>query len=277
MKVFEALFGVLLVSLCVSFSLGRPLEDLEIAQNNKTAVIVARAISLIGQSKSSYASNQVLNYAVYGSKSAGGTCAWYRNNYGVACSSPQPAAVAISKDASNCAIFLTSAKFEYTSFSKGVVIVANTTNINFVFNNGYDLFCYQKGSNPVPQTVNPPASIGGSTALIVKRALSIIGQSANLYLSNQVINFALTGDKNNGGNCVSYRNWGVSCIAPMIATVAVSKDGSNCAIFTARNFFEYTSGSKGQVVLTTADQLRWVFPSGVDYRCLPKPNNTRSD
>jgi len=247
-------------------------------------VIVRRAYSIVNKSSAEYLSNQVLNYAIYGNKNMGGNCASYRL-YGVACAvTTKLASVVISKDGSNCAIIVAPTLFEYTSASKGKVTLGLLTAFKYVFPNGYDIRCYSGNGTvapstiirapvrapmpPVPMARGPSSRSNSSTvADVVRRALAIVGQPSTQYLSNQVVNYAVFGNKLQGGTCASYRTWGVPCTVAKPATVAIAKNNGNCGIFTAINSFEFTSGSKNVVVQVQATQLKYVFPTGYDLRC----------
>jgi len=236
--------------------------------------IIKRALSVVNHSKSEYLSNQVLNYAINGNKNVGGNCAAYRA-WGMACTSIKMASVLIANDGSNCAIAISPALIEYTSGSKGMVVLANAANSKAIFPMGYIVRCYVNGTNPAPQpnpnpNPNPqPNPNNSSVAAIVQRALAIVGQPSSAYLSNQILNYAINGNKNVGGNCASWRTWGVRCASVQPASIAIAKDGSNCAIWTTPQIFEYTSGSKHMVVQAMTSNIKFVFPMGYDTRCHP--------
>jgi len=232
------------------------------------SVIVKRGLSIVNASKGQYMSNQVLNYAINGNKNVGGMCVNYRT-WGKACNAFAVAAVVIAKDGSNCAILITSNLFEYTSSSRGAVTLAALMQLQYVFPSGYDLRCYSKNNTgpPPPPQPQPNPNPAPSVQDIIDRANSLVGQPSTSYLSNQVLNFAINGNKNQGGNCASYKMWGAACNAATAAAVAVAKDGSNCGIFVSSKQFEYTSGSKKMVVQVPSTQLKFIFPAGYTLRC----------
>ena len=101
--------------------------------------------------------------------------------------------------------------------------------------------------------------------VVVQRALSLVGQSRANYVCNQVVNYALTGNKN-GPLASYYLHWGHPVSSPQGGDVVVAKDGSHVGIFVSPDEFVHSSSSKYQVVKVPKSQLPWVFPSGYSIR-----------
>lgn len=100
----------------------------------------------------------------------------------------------------------------------------------------------------------------------VSRALSLVGKSRAEYVCNQVVNYALNGNKNVGGLAASYLHYGRTC-SPQAAAVVVGNDGAHVGIFVNSGEFVHSSSSKYQVIKVSSSQLPYVFPGGYQIRC----------
>ena len=99
------------------------------------------------------------------------------------------------------------------------------------------------------------------------RANSLIGQSRGNYVCNQVVNYALNGNKNVGGLAKDYLNYGSRVTgAPRAGDVVVGNDGRHVGIYTGPNQFIHSSVSKHSVIPANQGQLKYVFPKGYQVR-----------
>lgn len=101
---------------------------------------------------------------------------------------------------------------------------------------------------------------------VVSRALSLVGKSRAEYVCNQVVNYALNGNKNVGGLASAYLHYGHPC-SPRAAAVVVGNDGAHVGIFVSSSEFVHSSSSKYQVIKVGTSQLQYVFPRGYQIRC----------
>ncbi len=97
------------------------------------------------------------------------------------------------------------------------------------------------------------------------RAGSLVGQSRGNYVCNQVVNYALNGNKN-GPLAKDYLNYGSRVQTPRAGDVVVGNDGKHVGMFTSGNNFVHSSVSKYQVINANQNQLKYVFPNGYQIR-----------
>jgi len=99
---------------------------------------LARANSLIGQSRGNYVCNQVVNYALTGKKD--GPLAKDYLNYGSKVTgAPRPGDVVVGNDGKHVGIFTGNNQFIHSSVSKYQVVPAGPQQLQYVFPSGYQV------------------------------------------------------------------------------------------------------------------------------------------
>jgi len=102
-------------------------------------------------------------------------------------------------------------------------------------------------------------------ASVIARANSLVGRSRSEFVCNQVVNYALYGYKD-GRLASGYLSWGSRVSSPQAGDVVVGNDGVHVGIFVSSSQFIHSSSSKYQVIKVGTDQLKYVFPSGYQFR-----------
>ena len=102
------------------------------------AFSMLRAKNLIGQPRSKYQCNHVVNEVIDGNKNSGKLAkdylSWGKHTY-----TPGTGVVIVSKDGVHVGIFISPTEFIHSSSSKKEVIKAALSQLPYVFPNGYEL------------------------------------------------------------------------------------------------------------------------------------------